>query len=215
MSLVLRLRPGDDFYVAEERVVVGELLGDPGSSSRSTAPAGATRSPTRSRSRCGRSATCSSPRAAAPRPASPGWRSTPPARSRSFAAPSCAASWAAGDGRMPVRRGPCPEVNPGNVGHDLQSLYSHGRGHQAGPPPRPLWRHRQAPLARRAALGPVHQRVGNRRFLDFALTVEGDRVVWVNRIGLLQLTAFPLRCVMPGQEVRDNQPGEKVEDHLP
>jgi hypothetical protein len=27
--LVLRLRPGEDFYVAEERVVVGELLGGP------------------------------------------------------------------------------------------------------------------------------------------------------------------------------------------
>jgi len=29
MPLVLRLRPGDDFYVAKERVVVSQLLGGP------------------------------------------------------------------------------------------------------------------------------------------------------------------------------------------
>lgn len=29
MPLVLRLRPGDDFYVGAERVVIGELLGGP------------------------------------------------------------------------------------------------------------------------------------------------------------------------------------------
>ena len=29
MALVLRLRPGDDFFVAKERVIVGELLGGP------------------------------------------------------------------------------------------------------------------------------------------------------------------------------------------
>ena len=29
MPLVLRLRPGDDFFVAKERVIVGKLLGGP------------------------------------------------------------------------------------------------------------------------------------------------------------------------------------------
>jgi len=34
--------------------------------------------------------------------------------------------------------------------------------------------------ARRSA--PFTSELGNRRFLDFALTVEGSEIVWVNRI---------------------------------
>ena len=184
MSLVLKLRPGDDFYVAKERVVVGELLGGP----RFVLKVDST----------GRRYEITDEESVEMREVrdvflASGGRAQAGLARVAIDAPReisilrgavMRGELGGGDGRMPpLRRGPGPEGQPRKAMDMTFKAFTATA--EAIRQARLLGLYgdtakRLSRAARRSA--PFTSELGNRRFLDFALTVEGDRVVWVNRI---------------------------------